>query len=686
MMAHLLSNVWAVAVQAAVLVAVGGALPWLFRLWSPRARLAYWRALLVACLLLPLAQPWVAVSGEPQLPSSVGSITRVTADDIGAGTEFAAATTSESGRRFDPAAVTVVVLLAGVALRLGWLAAGLFVLQRMRRETTGLDPMPEAVHDAQGLAGVTAEFRVSDSATSPVTFGFLRPTVIVPPAFPALDPARQRAVACHELLHVRRGDWIRGLGDELLRTLAWFHPAAWWLTSEIRLAREQVVDLEVIRLTGARRAYVEALLELAGCVRTPALVPAPLFLGRAHLRQRVALLLKEVSMSRSRIAASFAVMALVLGGTGVGITRAMPLHSTAVTVLTGGYSTTTPQQNKEQAVRRIKDARPEFQPGSSGHVMMLVTLDSGGRVAAAEVVSAESADLADAAMKAVRQWAFTAPATQHYSFLVGFNAASESTGVAAQPAVLVGPTLKPPTKIKDVKPVYPQEAQDSRTQGVVILDARIDPLGNVAEARCLRDVPGLTASAIDTVLQWKFTPNGFPVSMVVTVNYTLGDDEAKGVGVGVGAGAGKGVSKGVTGGVSGGVSGGVTGGVGGGVSGGVAGGTPGSIVGSAASTAEIGTPENPVRVGGEIKAPTRLVYVQPVYPKAAQEAKIQGVVILDAWVGPDGRVTDAKVLRSIPDLDEAALEAVRQWEFTPTLLNGKAITVRMTVTVNFTLE
>jgi protein TonB len=61
-------------------------------------------------------------------------------------------------------------------------------------------------------------------------------------------------------------------------------------------------------------------------------------------------------------------------------------------------------------------------------------------------------------------------------------------------------------------------------------------------------------------------------------------------------------------------------------------------------------------------------------------------VIIEATIGPDGAVDNAKVLRSIPLLDEPALDAVRRWEFTPTLLNGVAVPVIMTVTVNFSLK
>jgi protein TonB len=94
----------------------------------------------------------------------------------------------------------------------------------------------------------------------------------------------------------------------------------------------------------------------------------------------------------------------------------------------------------------------------------------------------------------------------------------------------------------------------------------------------------------------------------------------------------------------------------------------------------------PVRVGGAIKAPTKTRDVPPVYPNIAASAKVQGVVIVEATIGANGKVADAKVLRSIPLLDQAALDAVRQWEFTVTIVDGMPVPVIMTVTVAFTLQ
>lgn len=94
----------------------------------------------------------------------------------------------------------------------------------------------------------------------------------------------------------------------------------------------------------------------------------------------------------------------------------------------------------------------------------------------------------------------------------------------------------------------------------------------------------------------------------------------------------------------------------------------------------------PVRIGNGLKPPVRIKDVAPVYPEIARDARVQGVVILEAMIGVDGRVTQARVLRSVPLLDQAAVNAVQSWEYTPTLLNGQPVPVIMTVTVQFQLQ
>ena len=97
-------------------------------------------------------------------------------------------------------------------------------------------------------------------------------------------------------------------------------------------------------------------------------------------------------------------------------------------------------------------------------------------------------------------------------------------------------------------------------------------------------------------------------------------------------------------------------------------------------------PLPPQPVGGVVRPPQKVHHVAPTYPAIAQAARVSGVVIVEALIGEDGSVRDAKVLRSVPLLDASAVEAVRQWRFTPTLLNGVPVQVIMSVTVRFTLN
>jgi periplasmic protein TonB len=135
-----------------------------------------------------------------------------------------------------------------------------------------------------------------------------------------------------------------------------------------------------------------------------------------------------------------------------------------------------------------------------------------------------------------------------------------------------------------------------------------------------------------------------------------------------------------------GLIGGAEGGVPGGVEGGVPGGVVGGIVGGLPDAPPPAPAVKPVRVGGFIKEPKRTRYIAPEYPKLAVQARLQGVVIIEATIDDKGRVVDAKVLRGLPMLDQAALDAVRQWVYTPTFLDGHPTPVLMVVTVNFMLS
>jgi len=132
-----------------------------------------------------------------------------------------------------------------------------------------------------------------------------------------------------------------------------------------------------------------------------------------------------------------------------------------------------------------------------------------------------------------------------------------------------------------------------------------------------------------------------------------------------------------------GVTGGIVGGTAGGASGGVAGGIVGGV--GSAQTGQAGPLV--VRVGAGFKAPRKIRDAKPVYPAGALPLHAQGAVLIEAVIGPDGKVQDARVLHSVLALlDQAALDAVRQWAYEPSVLNGEAVSVVMTVVVNFALQ
>ena len=94
-------------------------------------------------------------------------------------------------------------------------------------------------------------------------------------------------------------------------------------------------------------------------------------------------------------------------------------------------------------------------------------------------------------------------------------------------------------------------------------------------------------------------------------------------------------------------------------------------------------PGEPIRVGGDIRAPRKVNDVKPIYPADAQAAGAEGQIRIEAVIGRDGSVARAEVVQGVPLLNTAALQAVRLWRYTPTLLNGQPVEVTMTVTVDF---
>jgi len=304
------SNLLFWSAQVALLALAAAILIRFLGIRHPGALLVQWRGLLVISFLLPVLQPW----RRPQIfaaisPAPSGAVSPA----LPAPTPIA-----PHGPLFTGTAAAEIlgfVIVFGIALRLAIFIVGLVKLGQLRSSssTIPVSSSADVLQRTRALIGVRAEFRISADVGSPVTFGLAAPLILLPERFLALDEQSQAAVACHELLHVRRRDWAHHLIEEILRVVFWFHPAILWLVARVRLAREQVVDLEVIRLTQARKTYLNALLEFTTSGRSRiAAIPAPPFLGEHQFVERVALMLKETHMSRTKLIASLSAVACAL--------------------------------------------------------------------------------------------------------------------------------------------------------------------------------------------------------------------------------------------------------------------------------------------------------------------------------------------------------------------------------------
>jgi TonB family protein len=257
-----------------------------------------------------------------------------------------------------------------------------------------------------------ADLYLSSAVDGAVSFGLRCPAVLLPDSFAAMDAPTQKAVLCHELLHLRRRDWAFALAEEVIRGLLWFHPAVWWVVERIRLAREQVVDREVIARLGERDPYLEALLQTAALRARSSLAAAPTFLRTRHLRQRVALILKEDRMSTNRLRISLAAVVCALALTATWAVWSFPLQQEPNSDQEGlsrgvyriGNGVTTPRLVYKLEPEYSQEAREAKLQGS---VVLAIEVNADGFVQNIQVRRGLGLGLDENAMEAIRHWQFS---------------------------------------------------------------------------------------------------------------------------------------------------------------------------------------------------------------------------------------------------------------------------------------
>jgi TonB family protein len=395
-----LLNIGAFALQVMVIVGAGALLLRAFRIDAPRAVLAYWRTLLVACLTLPFVQPWTIV----EVP-----VMTAAAEVLGAvpSPSEPLVTTQPHAAAWQPGERLLFVLALGIAARLIWLAVGAYGLWRLRRRAAPLDRLPKAITDAMARVPVRARFYVSDRVSGPITFGVIRPAIVLTPGICDMPAHVQEAIACHELLHVQRRDWLYELLEAAVVTVLWFHPAIWMLIGRIRLAREQVVDEATIRLTESRERYVESLLAVARARLFPSFSPASPFLRRHLLKKRVARILQERTMTTRRLILSLTASAAALALAAAFAVRSFPLEAQERTAAASGE----PVQLVKGGEHLLHGERPEYprraiEQRVEGDVQVEMTLNDRGEVSDARVLSGPE-ELRRATLESVLGWHYS---------------------------------------------------------------------------------------------------------------------------------------------------------------------------------------------------------------------------------------------------------------------------------------
>ena len=442
-----------------------------------------------------------------------------------------------------------------------------------------------------------------------------------------MPAGEQQAIACHEMAHIRRGDWAYTIVEEIVRALFWFHPGIWWLLAQIQLTREQAVDCEVIAITASREQYIGALLAVARGRLQPDLAPAPSFLLKSHLSQRVALLLKGVSMSRQRLLSSLAaICGAVLFAARLAVLY-FPISAPAQEVVKGDANLLhrAPVEYPADAIAK----------GIQGTVVVEAKLNEKGVVTDAHVVTGPDL-LRKAALKSVLDWHYSGRAQSPVEIAIDFKLPLKSPVPEGVVGGVTGGVVG--GVIGGVRPAAPTP-ESGRLK-------RIQFAGVSTQLReaLTGHIPVQEGDEIqaDTLLRVRQVVRELDEHLDVRLSRSMNTEGAWEYSL--------------------------------------------QIVSTAPMETPAGeTGPNRIRVGGNVQATNQIYAPRPAYPPAAKQARIQGQVKFNVIIGKEGTVQNIQAISGHPLLVEAAMDAVRQWVYRPTLLNGNPVEVATVVDVNFTL-
>jgi TonB family protein len=622
------------SLQTIAIVAVAALAARAMKAAHPMARLVLWQLTLLACLLLPVVRPWqsevvTAVQMGPRIDTAPAA-----GNAVRSASAFAMPTLTEA---------SAFLLAAGIAIRFAVLAVGMFRLRKYRRDAR--------CFAADACWQAEAQLLISEAVPSPVTFGLLHPVILLPSHFEALDARLRDTILYHEILHVRRRDWLFAVAEEAIRGLLWFHPAIWWTIREIQLAREEVVDKEVVETMNAREAYVDALLAIAasplGSHMTPAPFGSSFMRRRKHLKHRVVSLFREVNMSKAK-----SVSALIAGVCALAlscwyVTGALPLQAApqevvdgpGVTVDTGGVRLLHRSSVSYSTELRSREIQ--------GTVVVQVRTDANGSVVDASVTSGPD-ELRKTVLQSVLGWHFahdSANTTRQVAVTFSLpKSAAPAVEPAQQPLQVITRNSQGATSMMRMgapNPMLP-------ISGIKVIGLADDQRDELLSRLPLRvgDTP-----TVQTFSEFMKAVHAFDEHLTVVTAHQEGVSEQE-------------ITIRLT------------------PAGPLA---PPPPLPPPPPAAELTAPAGTIKIGPNVAAGNLVTKVEPVYPELAKAARVQGTVRFQAVIGPDGLVQNLHLLLGPPLLVQAAMQAVQQWVYKPVLLNGQPVSVTTTIDVDFTL-
>ena len=480
---------------------------------------------------------------------------------------------------------------------------------------------------------------VSDTSLEPGVVGIFRPVILWPAGLSSrLSDPELHGILAHELAHVRGHDNLAATFHLLVEAVFWFHPLVWWLGSRLVEERERACDEEVLRLGSEPRTYAESILKVCQyCLQSPLACVAGV--TGSNLKRRVEEIMtpriaQNLSLGTRLILTAIA-LAVLAGPIAVGALSASPNTDGPLVQARTPLATVSLHDAKTEMavplamvtvpVRAGVNSPPHdavadtFAQAATGGITGTVTDETGGMLPGATVT----------ATSAAMGTAQSAVTDASGKFAIANVLPAQYEVRVAMPSFKTSTSRLQVNAGADVT-ANTQLELGGVTESVVVTTPQGRADAQPAdEAQLLSRIAGNQRGASNYLdLAKIYYEQGRFSDAESTLTHALDLLRMQ-------------------------------------------------------STVQADVASTSVRVGGSIRAPRKIRDVRPIYPADAIAAHAAGSVILEARIAADGTVRDAKILRSIPLLDEAALGAVRQWLYSPTLLNGVPMEVHMTVTVNF---